>query len=363
MSDSGKTTDSCMIEQNRWEMLLQRERPPEEMYVYAVQTTGVYCRPGCPSRLPLRKNVRFFDTGELAEQAGFRPCKRCHPTLPYGHELHGEAIVAVCKLLEEAERIPSLKELSESAGISPFHFQRLFKRIVGITPRQYALAKRATRMREQLHGNRSITEAIYAAGFGSGARFYEKSTETLGMQPLRYRRGGEGMRIRYTITGSYLGLVLVACTERGLCAVTLGDEPDMLTSDLHRRFPKAECIESDPDLGETVKRVISLLESPRNGFELPLDIRGTAFQQRVWMALRAIPPGSTVSYGEVAARIGNPRAVRAVATACAANSIAVVIPCHRVVRTTGELAGYRWGIERKKALLEREKQNTEPTAE
>jgi AraC family transcriptional regulator of adaptative response/methylated-DNA-[protein]-cysteine methyltransferase len=350
-----KMEDTYTTDESRWDAVTRRDLQAAGAFVYGVVTTGVYCLPGCPSRLPKRGNVRFFASPGQAERAGFRPCMRCRPPAQGTGDLRKDAIVAACRVLEAAEQVPKLRDLAAAAGLSPSHFHRLFKKIVGITPGHYAAAQRARRLRHQLDRSSTVTDALYDAGYGSGSRFYEKMTETLGMKASLYRKGGKGMLIQSAaVQSSYLGWVLVAATNLGVCSITMGDTPEALQEGLHIRFPQAEFRESDPGFAEVVAKVISLIESPRGGFDLPLDIQGSAFQQRVWMALRDIPAGATVSYRELAVRIGSPKAVRAVATACAANTVAVAVPCHRVVRSDGNLAGYRWGIERKRALLERE---------
>ena len=341
-------------DQARWEALARRDRRADGAYVYGVVTTGVYCRPACPSKLPNRENVRFFDTFQEAEQAGFRPCKRCNPRSPGRQAAHSGAIIQACRLLEASEEPPSLAELAATAGLSRSHFHRLFKEMVGVTPKQYAMERRLDRMRDSLQTSSSVTEAIYEAGFASGSRFYDDSTTTLGMKPTEYRGGAQGIHIRYSITPCYLGWVLIAATNIGICAIEFADAPDELEERLRARFSQAEFVEGEPDFSTWVARLLAFLESPRDMPDLPLDIQGTAFQRRVWLALREIPPGSTASYGGIAARIGNPQAARAVAGACASNAIAVAIPCHRIVRSDGELGGYRWGTERKRRLIEHE---------
>jgi AraC family transcriptional regulator of adaptative response/methylated-DNA-[protein]-cysteine methyltransferase len=347
---------SYATEQARWEALVRREQRADGAYVYGVVTTGVYCRPACSSKQPNRKNVRFFDAFEEAEQAGFRPCKRCHPQSSDGKGPHSEAVARVCEIIDESEEPPTLVDLASAVGLSPSYLHRLFKRMVGVTPKQYAMEKRLGHVRARLQSNVTVTEAIYEAGFASSSRFYEDITEKLGMKPSEYRNGGQGMRIHSAVTQSYLGWVMVATTAKGICAIDLADSPDVLRERLHARFPKARLVEDDPNFRALVSQVLAFLESPHAGLDLPLDVQGTAFQRRVWLALREIPPGSTASYGDIAARIGNPKAARAVASACASNPIAVAIPCHRVVRSDGNLGGYRWGKERKSKLLEQETQ-------
>ena len=337
----------------RWQAIVQRSQLANGAFVYGVLSTGVYCRPGCSSRLPKRENVRFFDTSEQAEKAGFRACKRCSPNAP-GRPAHADAIVQACKTIEESEEPPLLKDLAEAAGLSPFHFQRLFKKMVGVTPKQYAMERRLKRVRDNLQQDSTVTDAVYQAGFASSSRFYHETATTLGMKPTNYKRGASGALIRYAVVQSYLGWVLVAATTQGVCAIHFGDSPEMLQAGLRDRFPKAELRDNEPGFDVWVAKAITFLESPRLGLDFPLDIQGTAFQRRVWRALQDIPAGATASYADIAARIGQPTAARAVAQACAANALAVAIPCHRVKRGNGELGGYRWGVERKRALLERE---------
>jgi AraC family transcriptional regulator of adaptative response/methylated-DNA-[protein]-cysteine methyltransferase len=331
-----------------------RDRRADGSFFYSVRTTGVYCRPSCPSRHALRENVRFHATREEAERAGFRPCKRCRPDRPPLGEQRAAQVARACRLIESAEQMPGLDRLADEVGLSRFHFHRVFKAVTGVTPRAYAAAHRAGRVREALARGESVTSAIYEAGFSSSGRFYAASPAALGMRPSAFRAGGEGAAIRFAVGECSLGSILVAATGVGVCAILLGDDPDALVRDLQDRFASAELTAGDPVFDELVARVIGLVEAPGLGLGLPLDVRGTAFQQRVWQALREIPPGSTSSYADIARRIGAPRAVRAVAQACASNPIAVAIPCHRVVRLDGALSGYRWGIERKRALLERE---------
>jgi AraC family transcriptional regulator of adaptative response/methylated-DNA-[protein]-cysteine methyltransferase len=338
----------------RWAAVLARDPSADGQFYYSVKTTGVYCRPSCPARIPNRKNVRFHTTRTEAEQAGFRPCRRCKPDQPAPAEQQAAKITAICRRIETSDSLPTLAELAEQAGMSPYHFHRTFKAVTGLTPRGYAAAHRARRLRSELERGGSVTEAIYGAGYNSSGRFYEESARVLGMTPSRYRAGGADTEIRFALGLCSLGSILVAMSPRGVCAISLGDDPEALVRDLQDRFPKARLVGGDEDFERLVAQVVGFVEAPALGLALPLDIRGTAFQQRVWQALREIPAGSRVSYSEIARRIGSPRSVRAVAGACAANTLAVAIPCHRVVRTDGDLSGYRWGVERKRALLERE---------
>jgi len=338
----------------KWQALVEEDPAADGKFYYAVKTTGVYCRPSCWSRVPLRENVAFFDSPEAAERAGFRACKRCCPNGLAIAAQHAAAIAKACRAIEAAEELPTLSIVAKTAGMSPYHFHRVFKATTGLTPKAYALAHRSKRIRQELSKRNSITEAIYEAGFNSNSRFYEKASQTLGMTPSLFRKGGTGVSIRFALAECSLGSVLVAASEKGVCAIFLGDDPEILIRDLQNKFPKANLIGGDKDFEQVVAQVIGLIEAPKTCFNLPLDMRGTAFQQRVWQALREIPAGSTLSYRDLAARIGAPKAVRAVAKACATNSIAVAVPCHRVIRLDGTLSGYRWGVERKSTLLKRE---------
>ena len=340
----------------RWQAVTTRDRASDGTFVYGVRTTGVYCRPSCPSRRAKPENVGFFPTCEAAERAGFRPCIRCKPNAAGLGERRAAVVADICRAIEEADEPPTLDALARKAGMSRFHFHRVFKSVTGLTPRAYVGAQRAKRVRDELaRAQTSVTSAIYGAGFNSNGRFYETSNQVLGMKPTDYRAGGANTEIRFAIGECSLGSILVARSDRGVCAILLGDDPDVLARDLQDRFPQANLIGGDSDFENLVARVVGLVEAPALGLDLPLDVRGTAFQQRVWQQLRVIPAGETVSYGDIARQIGSPKSVRAVAQACAANAIAVAIPCHRVVRNDGAPSGYRWGVERKRTLLERER--------
>lgn len=338
----------------RWARVLARDATADGTFFYSVKTTGVYCRPSCAARSARSENVRFHLTTDDAEQAGFRACKRCKPNQPSLVEQHAVKVTRACRLIETSASVPSLATLAQQAGISSFHFHRVFKSVTGLTPKAYAAAHRSQRVREELGSGGSVTDAIYGAGYNSNGRFYERSNEVLGMTPSTYRAGGVNTQIRFAVGECSLGAILVAQSERGICAILLGDEPDALARDLQDRFPKAHLVGGDAAFETHVARVVGFVETPGKGLDLPLDVRGTAFQQRVWRALREIPAGKTASYAEIAQRIAAPKAMRAVAQACASNAHAVAIPCHRVVRNDGSLSGYRWGVERKRALLERE---------
>jgi AraC family transcriptional regulator of adaptative response/methylated-DNA-[protein]-cysteine methyltransferase len=340
----------------RWAAVQARDARADGSFFYSVRTTGVYCRPSCAARPARPENVAFHATAAEAERAGFRPCKRCKPDQPSLAEQHAAMVTAACRLIEQAETTPTLEQLAKPTGLSPFHFHRVFKAVTGVTPKQYATAHRSRRVRSELGRSASVTEAIFDAGYNASSRFYETANQVLGMTPSSYRAGGADSEIRFAIGECSLGAILVAQSERGVCAILLGDDPDALARDLQDRFPKARLIGGDHDYEQLVARVVGFIEAPAIGLDLPLDVRGPAFQQRVWRALREIPAGSTASYSEIARRIGSPKATRAVAQACATNMLAVAIPCHRVVRNDGGLSGYRWGVQRKRTLLEREAQ-------
>jgi AraC family transcriptional regulator of adaptative response/methylated-DNA-[protein]-cysteine methyltransferase len=338
----------------KWSAVVRRDGAADGAFYYSVRTTGVYCRPSCGSRAANRRNVAFFETRGEAEAAGFRACRRCRPDEPALTERHAALVAAACRSIEAAESPPNLDELAATAGMSRYHFHRTFKAITGVTPKAYANAHRARRVRDTLREAPSVTAAMFDAGFNSNARFYAGAGEMLGMAPATYRAGGASETIRYAVRECSLGVVLVAATAKGVCAIALGDDADVLARDLQARFSRAQLVAGDADFERLIATVVALVEAPDHRAELPLDIRGTVFQQRVWEALRAIPVGATASYSEIARRVGAPTAVRAVAQACAANPIAVVIPCHRVVRSDGGISGYRWGVARKRALLGRE---------
>ena len=341
-------------DESRWTAVVTRNTDADDQFVYCVLTTGVFCRPSCPSRLARRENVRFHATCGEAQLAGYRPCKRCQPDQAARTYQYAQLVATACRYIESAEIAPDLATLAQLAGLSRYHFHRIFKSVTGVTPKAYVTAQRAQRLRQALLSGSGITDAIYDAGFNSQGRFYATTTNTLGMTPTRYRAGGMHTAIRFAVGECALGGILVAATDRGICAILLGDDAELLLRDLQDRFPHAELTGADSRFEHWVARVVGFVEAPGGGLDLPLDIRGTLFQQKVWQALRDIPVGTAASYTDIAERIGAPKAVRAVAQACAANAIAVAIPCHRVVRSDGAISGYRWGIARKRTLLELE---------
>jgi AraC family transcriptional regulator of adaptative response/methylated-DNA-[protein]-cysteine methyltransferase len=354
----GKGLGATAANDPRWAQIVARDGAADGVFWYSVTTTGIYCRPSCPSRTANPKNVQLHATLAEAQATGFRPCKRCNPDGRSADEETVTLVAKACRIIENSEEELSLDAIASSVGRSPSHFHRQFKATTGLTPKEYADAGRAKRIREGLMKNTSVTEAIYDAGFNSSGRFYAKSNELLGMTPTQYRAGGANEEINFAVGQSTLGAILVASSKKGIAAILLGDDPDKLVRQLQDRFPKATLVGANKEYETLIARVVGFIEAPGQGLDLPLDIRGTAFQQRVWRALQDIPVGTSVPYAEIAKKIGSPKSVRAVAGACAANNIAVAIPCHRVVRTDGSLSGYAWGVERKRRLLDREKQQS-----
>ena len=340
----------------RWAAVIARNTDGDGQFFYSVKTTGVFCRPSCAARTPLPENVAFHATAEAAQAAGFRACLRCQPTAASLAQRHSELVARICRYIDACDTLPTLVELAAVAGASPHHLHRLFKRVTGVTPAVYARDARHRRLRQALRDEASVTGAIHAAGYGSQARFYAVADDVLGMTPREYRQGGPDTVVRHALARCSMGVILVAASARGICHIAIDDDPTALMAALQRRFPKASLAAGGSNFDAMVAQVVAFVEAPATGLALPLDLRGTTFQLRVWQALCAVPPGQAVSYTEIARRIGAPRAVRAVATACAANTLAVVIPCHRVVRSDGSLSGYRWGIARKRRLLNIERQ-------
>lgn len=338
----------------RWQQVVARDRNADGQFFYAVKTTGIYCRPSCGARQPRPEHVDFYLTPAAAEAAGFRACKRCKPNQQTLKETNTLKITHACRLIETSERLPGLAELAEQAGLSTSHFHRLFKTLTGLTPKAYASAHKSKLLRQLLAGNMNVTDAIYAAGYGSSSPVYAATNPVLGMKPRQYAQGGSNTTIHFALAECTLGSLLVAISEKGVCAISLGDEPENLLKELQDRFPHANLIGAESAFETMIAKVIAFVEAPNIGLELPLDIRGTAFQQRVWQALQEIPYGQTTTYTELAHKIGKPKAIRAVASACAANTLAIAIPCHRVIRQDGSLSGYRWGVLRKRALLKKE---------
>ncbi len=339
----------------RWAAILARDSKADTLFVYGVKTTGVYCRPSSVSRLPRPENIEFFDTPAQAEAAGYRPSKRAAGDQTQRAAQDAQRVADACRHIEQAEIPPNLNTLATLAGLSPFHFHRIFKAVTGLTPKGYASAHRSQKVRNGLKAKQTVTNALYDAGFNSNSRFYESADQLLGMKPSDYKAGGTNSAILFAVGECSLGSILVAQSSRGVCAILLGDEPDQLVRDLQDQFPNADLVGADHNFEQLIAHVVGFIEAPALGLDLPLDLRGTAFQQRVWQALRDIPVGDTASYGQIAERIGAPKSFRAVAQACGANCLAVAIPCHRVVRNNGDLSGYRWGVERKQQLLDRER--------
>jgi AraC family transcriptional regulator of adaptative response/methylated-DNA-[protein]-cysteine methyltransferase len=349
-----KTEKSYRTDQERWDAVIHKEKTAADAFVYSVKTTGVYCRPSCPARLARRENVAFHPTPKDAERAGFRACKRCKPNDPSAGGEQAAMVAKACKLIVDAADSGvalSLDALAKAIGMSLWHFHRVFKSMTGLTPKAYAAAHRAKRMQAELSRRGTVTSAIYNAGFNSNGRFYAESNKRLGMKPTEFRAGGDGATIRFAVGECSLGSILVAASDLGICSIALGNDPNGLVTELQDRFAKAELVGGDQRFERMVARVVAFVENPSVALELPLHIQGTAFQQRVWKALCEIPCGATCTYSELAQKLGQPNATRAVAGACAANHLAVAIPCHRVVRNDGSLSGYRWGVERKEKLL------------
>lgn len=350
-----ETSTPYSTDEIRWQALCHRDKSADGYFYYGVTTTGVYCRPGCSSRLPKRSNVRFFASCDDAEKAGFRSCKRCNPGADSSESEVEHKIIQACRRIEESESHIKLDELAAGVGLSPHHFHRLFKKMVGVTPKQYSANHTSKRFRESLQTSPSVTDAIYSAGYSSSSSAYDKKQDRLAMQPKTYRNGGQGITIIYSIAECFLGWLIVAATDRGICAIEFADEPESLPAMVQKRFPKAHLEKADSGFETRIQEVVEYINTPGKGFNLPLDIQGTAFQQQVWNVLRQIQAGETLSYTDVAERIERPSAVRAVASAVASNKLGVVIPCHRVISKGGKVSGYRWGVERKKRLLEAEK--------
>ncbi len=347
-------TLSPTIDDARWQAVVKRDTSADGQFVLAVRTTGIFCRPGCPARTPKRENVTFYDTTDDALRAGYRPCKRCRPTGTSVAARQGDVVDAVRRRIESSPERLSLAQLAEDVGMSPWHLQRLFRERTGLSPAQYGRSLRSSRLRETLPDAASVTRALHDAGYDASSTFYESAPKDIGMTPTQFRTGGAGQRIRYGIVTTWLGYLLVAATDRGIASLQMGESAEAMRDRLVTTFPNAELVDDDPGFQATLEGVARLAEHPSEMSTLPLDAQGTAFQHRVWNALRQIPAGSTRTYTEVAEAIGAPTAVRAVARACADNPIPLLVPCHRVIGKNGSLTGYRYGIPRKRALLERE---------
>jgi AraC family transcriptional regulator of adaptative response/methylated-DNA-[protein]-cysteine methyltransferase len=349
-----KTGTPLTTDRQRWLAVVRRDPDADGRFCYAVRTTRIFCRPSCPARRPRRSHVEFFPSHLEAARAGYRPCRRCTPDALSSRARAQARVATACRLIATSDEPLDLRRLAAAVGLSRFHFHRLFTSTTGITPRAYAAAQRGSRVRTALTKGATVTEAVFDAGYGSSGRFYEAAEGLLGMRPAAFRAGGRGQSIRFAVGQCDLGALLVAATSRGVCAISLGDDAETLVRGLQKRFPEAALVGNDARFERWMAAVVGFVQTPRVGLDLPLDVRGTAFQERVWQALRAVPFGRTTTYTALARRLRMPRAIRAVAGACAANPVAIAIPCHRVVRVNGGLAGYRWGIERKRALLARE---------
>jgi AraC family transcriptional regulator of adaptative response/methylated-DNA-[protein]-cysteine methyltransferase len=345
---------------DRWKAVVDRENSADGCFYYAVKTTGIFCRPSCSSKLPNCENVEYFLSCQEAQASGYRACKKCRPTGTSVKEETEQKIIKACRIIENSNAVPKLVDLAKKVGLSSYHFHRLFRKYVGVTPKQFASIHRSKRLSDSLKSNDSITEAFYEAGYSSSSGAYNKNQDQLSMKPKEYKSGGVAITIYYGVIECILGWIIVAATDRGICSIEFGDDPAVLPQQLQDRFPKGTIIKAGPGFTNLIEKVVNFIKTPSDNFKLPLDIQGTAFQQQVWNILRQIKPGQTMSYAEVAEKIGNPNAVRAVATACASNKLAVVIPCHRVISKDGRLSGYRWGVERKKMLLDNEKKKCEP---
>ncbi|MGY5956191.1 bifunctional DNA-binding transcriptional regulator/O6-methylguanine-DNA methyltransferase Ada [Kosakonia sp. BK9b] len=350
--------DTFVADEQRWQAVLARNPEADDQFVFAVLTTGIFCRPSCTARHALRQNVRFYPDAGHAAAAGFRPCKRCQPDKAHPQQQRLEKIARACRLLEQEQPI-TLAALAEQLAMSPYHFHRLFKSITGMTPKAWQLAFRARRLRARLAENETVTGAVLAAGFPDSSSYYRHADASLGMTARQFRRGGEAIAVCYTVSECSLGRCLVAESERGICAILLADSDEQLMTELAGLFPHAQREQGSAEFIQRVTQVIHRLENADSPFSLPLDLRGTAFQLQVWQALREIPAGETLSYQALAQKIGKPGAVRAVASACAANKLAIIVPCHRVVRGDGAISGYRWGTARKALLLKRETKKEE----
>ena len=354
-------TNETVLADDRWKALSSRDRHAYGTFLYGVTTTGVYCRPSCPSRTPKPENVRFYEDAASAIEDGLRACKRCKPDQPSKADLHKALVARACRLIETSQTEIQLPELARACDLSPYHFHRVFRRIAGMTPKAYSTACKAKRMQEGLAASKTVTDAIYDNGFNSNGRFYAQSDKMLGMQPKHFRNQGKGSIISFAVGECSLGAILVAATDIGICAIYLDDDADALVRRLQDQFPKATLKGDVSEFEQWVAQVVGMVEDPDARLNLPVDVQGSLFQKQVWQALCKIPVGHTATYGEIAEAIGKPRSVRAVANAVASNNHAIAIPCHRVIRRDGSLSGYRWGVERKQALLDMESNRNEQT--